>query len=64
MRMAAYTVAVAAMSWPIRRLDRRLVAGARRNAATALTADRMRAWAWDQMGNEVTGLAATHRRSA
>ena len=62
MRVAAYTVAV--MSWPIRRLDRRLVAGARRNAATALTADRMRAWAWDQIGNEVTGLAATHRRSA
>jgi hypothetical protein len=62
MRVAAYTVA--AMSWPIRHLDRRLVAGARRNAATALTADRMRAWAWDQIGNEVTGLAVTHRRSA
>ncbi len=62
MRVAVYTVA--AMSWPIRRLDRRLVAGARRNAATALTADRIRAWAWDQIGSEVTGLAAPQRRSA
>ena len=62
MRVAAYTVT--AMSWPIRRLDRRLVAGARRNAATALTADRMRAWAWDQIGSEVTGLATPQRRSA
>ncbi len=64
MRVRAYTAAVSAMAWPMRRLDRRLVAGARRNAADALTVDRMRAWAWNEIRSDVSGLAEAGRRSA
>ncbi len=64
MRVRAYTVALTAMSWPMRRLDRRLVAGARRNAADAMTADRLRAWAWDQVRGDLSGPAELGRRSA